>query len=252
MKRHFTAFLFVVSVLGTAYAQVSATSFDSTAIAIEMDTTVTTDGQHADDTAAVSIDTAKANLLFKAIDKLLPSVRTSYIADSLYRLLCIDDELYGGIKKVTGTKNTVNFTLRNPFDMQYNMKRTYTFNQVFEYVLDDDLDVIIMVSDDGKASYIAYCSNRRLVNHLAYLMEFKDRECFIYELNSTDGADVAMFNYTLENVCIASGSTIYPIGDIEQAPKQQKEKTSPDWFTITMSSVGSVLATCLLVVLLLL
>ena len=253
-------------------AQVAIDDFDSTAIAIDMDSTyVETDTldydstlQQADwqpetisyfDTGAAPVDTARAKMLFKAIDKLLPYVRTNYINDTLYRLIATDYSLYGRkIKKITGNGTTVDFKLTGDYALKITRKTSYTFNQAYEYVIEDDVDVIVLVSDDGKAAYMAFCSDKPLCNHLAYLMEFENHEYSIYELDSEDGADVAMFNYTLDNVNRTSGSDIYPIADIQKAPANAttKKKASSSLYTTTMTVTGSILVGGLLILLLLL
>ena len=272
---HFLAIL--LALFGGARAQVAVETIDSSAIAIDSTTinidssaiAIDLDSTDIDfywdnddfytpiyvDSNAAPIDTAKAKLLFKVIDNLLPYVRTNYINDTLYRLIASDYSIYGRkIKKITGNGTTVDFKLTGDYALKIARKTSHTFNQAYEYVIENDVDVIVLVSDDGKALYMAFCSDKPLCNHLAYLMEFEDNEYAIYELDSEDGADVAMFNYTLENVNRASGSDIYPIADIQKAPAdaQTKKKASSDWYTVTMSVTGSVLVAGLLIILLIL
>lgn len=292
MKTHLHILLplLLLACLATARAQVSTGVFDSTAIAIDMDSTDTglpvPDTSRAQaptgvfdptaiaidmdstDTAAYSypydyetppystddsgtIDTALANALFRAIDKLLPDVELSYMADTVYRLYRIDNNYYGEIKQVTGNAKSVDFKIASEQEGIYGITHSHTFDQAYEFMLTDDIDVIVLVSDNGHALYLAYCSPERLCNHLAYLIELDSTSISVYELDSESNADVAMFNYTLDHVNSFSGSTIYPLSDIEQPAKFKKNRSISHWGTVATSVAGSILAGVTVILLLL-
>ena len=257
----------MLACLASTKAQVQSGVFDSTAIAIDMDSTDT--DMPVADTAAYSypsaletqsyttsgystIDTIMAKRLFRTIDKYLPNVEARLLADSIYCLYRLDDNEYGEIKKITGDARTVNFKLNSAQNEVYGIKHSHTFNQVYEFVLTDNVDVIVLVSEDKHAFYMAYCSPDRLCNHLAYLMELNGTSANIYELESDAGADVAMFNYTLNQVNLEAGADTYPLGDLEKRPKVKKNKGLSEVGTILLSISGPTLIGILLSLLLML
>lgn len=237
--------------------QQDTATIDMSAIAVEMDSGLTetpvalgidTTGI---DTASIAIDldsTDEAQLLFRIIDPLLPDVVLEQLSDSVYQMVRVDDEIYGQITEITGDKQKVLFKLYDNY--RWNETHPYTFDKVYEYILTEDLDIIVMVSHNAPAAYITYCSKVPLCNHLAYLVEFDTLGRYIiFEMESRDGKDVAMFNYTLDYVNEATGTYIYPLNDLKKAPKKSFWQS---FGKVATSIAGSALVAALLMLLLLL
>lgn len=232
-------------------------TIDTSAIAVEMDSGfaetpvalgIDTIGI---DTAAIAIDldsTDEAQLLFRILDPLLPEVVLEQLSDSVYQMVRVDDEIYGQITEITGDKQKVMFKLYDNY--RWNETHPYAFDKVYEYILTEALDIIVMVAHNAPAAYITYCSQMPLCNHLAYLIEFDTLGRYtIFEMESRDGKDVAMFNYTLDHVNEAADTYIYPLNDLKKAPKKSFWQS---FGKVATSIAGSALIAALLMLLLLL
>lgn len=232
-------------------------TIDMSAIAVEMDSGLAPDSVSMGidtvgiDTSAIAIEldsTDEAQLLFRILDPLLPDVVLEQLSDSVYQMVRVDDEIYGQITEITGDKQKVLFKLYDNY--RWNETHPHTFDKVFEYILTETLDIIVMVSNDAPAAYITYCSQVPLCNHLAYLVEFDTLGRYtIFEMESHDGKDVAMFNYTLDHVNAAADTYIYPLNDLKKAPKKSYWES---FGKVATSIAGSALVAGLLMLLLLL
>lgn len=232
-------------------------AIDITAIAVEMDSgaTAVTSAMAIDtvgiDTSAIAVEldsTDEARLLFRILDPLLPDIVLEQLSDSVYQMVRVNDDIYGQITEVTGDNQKALFKLYDNY--RWNETHPYTFDKAFEYILTEDIDIIAMVAHNTPAVYITYCSQMPLCNHLAYLIEFDSTGRYtVFEMESRDGKDVAMFNYTLDHVNEVSDTYIYPLNDLKKAPK-------PNFWQgfgkVATSIAGSVLVAALLTLLLLL
>lgn len=260
MKRKIIIILSILAGLNQSYGQNKAQdtiAIDTSAIAVEMDSV----SDHTDmpitmisdtvgiDTSAIAIDMDSndaSQVLFRIIDPLLPYIELEQLSDSVYQFVRANDDIYGKIQEVTGDKKKVLFKLYDNY--RWNETHPYTFGEVYEYILTDELDIIVMVSSDPPSVYITYCSPKLVCNHLAYLVEFDTLGRYsIFEQESRNGADVAMFNYTLDHVSEASGTYIYPINELQKTPKKNFWH---QFGKIATSVAGSVLVAGLLMLLL--
>lgn len=239
--------------------------FDPTAVAVEMDSSETAEleldtnkiaVQYADtvgiDTSAIAVDLDsidEAQLLFRILDPILPDVVLEQLSDSVFQMVRVNDDIYGKIMEISGEKRKVFFKLYDNY--RWNETHPYIFEKVYEYILTEDIDIIAMIAKDKPAVYVTFCSRKPLCNHLAYLIEFSSeaRGYTIFEMESRNGADVAMFNYTLDNVNEAANTYIYPVNDLKKAPKKSFWN---EFGKVATSVAGGALVALLLTLLLLL
>ena len=260
MKRVLYILLGLLTGINLSYGQIQVQdtiTIDTSAIAVEIDSDSDSTAMPATmiadtaaiDTSAIAQDmdsTDVAQLLFRILDQLLPEVELEQLSDSVYQFVRINDDIYGKILEVSGDKKKVLFKLYDNY--RWNETHPFRFDDVYEYILTDDLDIIVMVASEPPAAYITYCSPKLVCNHLAYLVEFDTLGRYsMFELESRDGVDVAMFNYTLEHVNEAAGTYIYPLNELQKTPKKSFWQ---QFGKVATSVAGSVLVAGLLLLLL--
>lgn len=224
-----------------------SSTFDSTAVAI--DSLDSFDNMQIDSSAiALDMDTNSADaMLFKVLDRRLPYIELEQLNDTIFSLIRTDEQGIDKIRSITGEGTSMTFVLNDSYSTRYKMKRTYTFDYAFEYILDDDIDIIALVSATNPVVYVAYCTPHHCTNHLGYLYEFENNNYRVYEFESQKGSDVAMFNYTLSNINTKSGSAIYPIADLAAEPGKDFWQS----FGIAATTAGGCLLAAVLLLLLL-